>query len=99
MTVVATALAFLPIVVRGPVAGLEFVHPAAVVILGGLVSTALLTMVVLPALYLRFGSSPFAAPVATEQTQQVIAPPEETPRQVPVPDPTFIVPTPQEQSS
>ena len=99
MTMAATALAFLPIVVRGPVAGLEFVHPAAVVILGGLVSTALLTMVVLPALYLRFGSSPFAAPVATEQTQQVTAPPEETLGQVPVPDPTFIVATPQEQSS
>ena len=99
MTMAAAALALLPIVLRGPVAGLEFVHPAAVVILGGLVSSAVLTMVVLPALYLRFGSSPFAAPVGTEQTQQAIAPPEETPRQVPVPDPTFIIARPQEQSS
>ncbi|TMK43768.1 MAG: efflux RND transporter permease subunit, partial [Actinobacteria bacterium] len=99
MTMAAAAPALLPIVLRGPVAGLEFVHPAAVVILGGLVSSAVLTMVVLPALYLRFGSSPFAAPVGTEQTQQAIAPPEETPRQVPVPDPTFIIARPQEQSS
>src|SRR5207244_11918276 len=99
MTVVATALAFLPIVVRGPVAGLEFVHPAAVVILGGLVSSAVLTMVVLPALYLRFGSSPFAAAVAGEEAQQVTTLAEETHGQVPVPDPTFIIARPQEQSS
>jgi Cu/Ag efflux pump CusA len=97
MTLAATALALLPIVVRGPVAGLEFIHPAAVVILGGLVSTALLTMVVLPALYLRFGSSPFAAPVASEETQQVVVLPEATPRKVAVPDPTFITAQPQEQ--
>jgi hypothetical protein len=98
MTLVATALALLPIVVRGPVAGLEFVHPAAVVILGGLVSTALLTMVVLPSLYLRFGSGLFAAPVASEETQQVIVIPEATPRRVAVPDRTFITAQPQEQS-
>ncbi|HEX9314945.1 MAG TPA: hypothetical protein VGA71_05995, partial [Actinomycetota bacterium] len=91
--------ALLPIVIRGPVAGLEFVHPAAVVILGGLVSSAVLIMVVLPALYLRFGSSPFAAPVAGEETQRVTTLPEETPRQVPVPDPTFTIARPQEQSS
>jgi Cu/Ag efflux pump CusA len=98
MTMVATALALLPIVVRGPVAGLEFIHPAAVVILGGLVSTALLTMVVLPSLYLKFGSSPFAAPVASEERDQMVAIPDPTPRQVPVPDPTFITAQPQEQS-
>jgi hypothetical protein len=99
MTVAATALALLPIVLRGPVAGLEFVHPAAVVILGGLLSSAAVTMLVLPALYLRFGSNPFAAPVATEETQRVIAVPEDTPRRVPVPDPTFIIATPQDQPS
>lgn len=97
MTMVATALALLPIVVRGPVAGLEFIHPATVVILGGLVSTALLTMVVLPSLYLRFGSSPFAAPVASEESQQAIVLPEATPRKVAVPDPAFITAQPQEQ--
>jgi hypothetical protein len=85
-------------VVRGPVAGLEFIHPAAVVILGGLASTALLTMVVLPSLYLKFGSSPFAAPVASEEREQTTVIPDATPRQVPVPDPTFITAQPQEQS-
>ena len=96
-TVAATALVLLPIVLRGPVAGLELVHPAAVVILGGLLSSAAVTMMVLPALYLRFGSNPFAAPVATEETQRASAVPEDTPRRVPVPDPTFIIATPQEQ--
>ena len=55
-------------------------------------------MVVLPALYLRFGSSPFAAPVASEETQRVIVVPGATPSQVPVPAPTFITAQPQEQS-
>jgi Cu/Ag efflux pump CusA len=98
MTLVATALALLPILVRGPVAGLEIVYPAAVVILGGLVSTALLTMFVLPGLYLRFGSSPFAAAVADEETQQVVVIPEAIPREVAVADPTFSTAQPQEQS-
>jgi predicted exporter len=35
--------------------GLEIVHPMAVVILGGLVTATLLSLFVLPALYLRFG--------------------------------------------
>jgi hypothetical protein len=73
------------------------VYPAAVVILGGLVSTTLLTMVVLPGLYLRFGSSPFAAAVADEETQQVIVT-GVAPRQVPVAGPTFIAAQPQNQS-
>jgi Cu/Ag efflux pump CusA len=109
MTLAATGLALLPIVVRGPVAGLEFVHPAAVVVLGGLVTTALLTMVILPGLYLRFGSASFAAPVAGEEPQRVIVLPEvapvprepaptPNPREAAVADSTYIVRRPQGQS-
>ena len=36
--------------------GLEIVHPMAVVLLGGLVTTTLLGLFVLPALYLRYGA-------------------------------------------
>lgn len=50
------ALLVLPFVVLGDVAGLEIVHAAAVVVLGGLVTTTLLTLVCVPALYLRFGA-------------------------------------------
>lgn len=44
----------LPFVMFGDVAGLEITHPAAVVILGGLVSSTLLTAFVIPALYPHF---------------------------------------------
>jgi CzcA family heavy metal efflux pump len=54
-TVVTTAAAMLPLVVLGEIAGLEIVHPIAVVILGGLVTATLFTLHVVPALYLRYG--------------------------------------------
>ena len=55
-SVSATALVMLPFVIAGDIPGLEIVHPMAVVILGGLVSTTLLALFVLPTLYLRFGA-------------------------------------------
>ncbi len=57
VTATTTALALLPFVVLGDIAGLEIVHPMAVVILGGLVTSTLLNLFVVPAMYLRFGSS------------------------------------------
>jgi Cu/Ag efflux pump CusA len=49
------AVVMLPFVIAGARPGLEVVHPMAVVILGGLVTSTLLVLFVLPALYLRFG--------------------------------------------
>jgi Cu/Ag efflux pump CusA len=66
-TAVATALVLLPVVIAGPIPGYEIVHPLAVVVLGGLVSSTLLALFVMPALYLRFASSP-------EREQSVAAP-------------------------
>jgi CzcA family heavy metal efflux pump len=54
---VATAAAVLPFVVMGNVAGLEIVNPMAIVLLGGLITTTLLSLFVLPVLYLRFGAN------------------------------------------
>ena len=54
----ATALAFLPLVVFGEIPGYELLHPLAVVVLGGLLTSTLITFVVLPPLYLRFAASP-----------------------------------------
>jgi CzcA family heavy metal efflux pump len=51
----ATAAVMLPFALAGAMPGLEVVHPMAVVILGGLVSSLLMSLFVLPALYLRFG--------------------------------------------
>jgi Cu/Ag efflux pump CusA len=56
MTAVTTALALAPLVVLGNVAGNEITLPMAGVILGGLVTTTLLSVFIVPALYLHFGS-------------------------------------------
>ena len=50
-----TALAVLPLVVLGDIAGLEIVHPMSVVILGGLFTSTLFALFVIPVLYLQFG--------------------------------------------
>jgi Cu/Ag efflux pump CusA len=50
--VLLVAAVMLPAVVMGSVAGLEFLHPLAVAVLGGLVTTLVLALVVLPAAYL-----------------------------------------------
>jgi len=52
---IALSLAYLPFAVAGPRAGLEILHPMAIVILGGLVTSTLLALFILPAVYLRFG--------------------------------------------
>ncbi len=54
MTALTTALALVPLVVAGARPGHEIEHPMALVILGGLVSSTLLNLFVLPSLYLRF---------------------------------------------
>jgi hypothetical protein len=47
----AVALAVLPLVVAGPEAGLELLHPMAVTVLGGLVTTAFVVLLVVPGAY------------------------------------------------
>ena len=55
MTALATGLALVPLVIAGNIPGHEIEHPMAIVILGGLVTSTLLNLFVVPALYLRFG--------------------------------------------
>lgn len=55
MTALATGLALVPIVVGGSRSGQEVEHPMAVVILGGLVTSTVLNLFLLPALYYRYG--------------------------------------------
>jgi CzcA family heavy metal efflux pump len=57
MTAFATGLALLPLVILGDRPGQEIEHPMAVVILGGLVTSTLINLFVVPTLYLRFGRS------------------------------------------
>jgi len=57
MTALATGLAVVPLVIAGQQPGHEIEHPLAVVILGGLFTSTLLNLFVVPSLYLRFGRS------------------------------------------
>jgi Cu/Ag efflux pump CusA len=67
MTTLATGLALVPLVVLGNIPGHEIEHPMALVILGGLVTSTLLNLFVVPSLYLRF---------AKPKAQRHQAPPE-----------------------
>jgi CzcA family heavy metal efflux pump len=62
MTTLATGLALVPLVVSGDVPGHEIEHPLAVVVVGGLVTSTLLNLFVVPSLYLRFGRASHRAP-------------------------------------
>jgi len=55
MTALATGLAVVPLVIAGEIPGHEIEHPLAIVILGGLFTSTLLNLFVVPSLYLRFG--------------------------------------------
>ena len=55
-TAFGTGFAVVPFLLLGNRAGLEIVHPMAVTILGGLVTSTLLSLFVVPALYLRVAS-------------------------------------------
>ncbi|HXD85917.1 MAG TPA: efflux RND transporter permease subunit, partial [Urbifossiella sp.] len=64
MTAFATGLALLPLAITGNKPGQEIEYPLAVVILGGLVTSTLLNLFLLPPLYARFGR-----PVGSESAE------------------------------
>ena len=57
MTALATALAIVPLIVGGSIPGHEIEHPMAIVIMGGLITSTLVNLFIVPSLYLRFGKS------------------------------------------
>ncbi len=68
------ALAMLPFVVEGNVAGNEIIHVAAAVILGGLLTSALLTQFALPALCLSLGRGGPPRPLDAQEEPEVDTP-------------------------
>ena len=57
MTVLTTSLALLPLVISGNKPGHEIEYPLAVVIVGGLVTSTILNLFLLPPLYLLWGKT------------------------------------------
>ena len=55
MTALTTGLALVPLALAADQPGAELEAPMAIVILGGLLSAVFLNLVVIPALYLRWG--------------------------------------------
>ena len=62
MTALTTGLALVPLAIAGNIPGQEIEYPMAIVILGGLVTSTLLNLLVVPTLYLRFGKAPSEHP-------------------------------------
>jgi Cu/Ag efflux pump CusA len=71
----ALAAVALPFVVLGPRPGLEILHPLALVLLGGLLSTLVVALFLLPAAYLH---------LVPPQAEAAPPPPEEEPETVAV---------------
>jgi CzcA family heavy metal efflux pump len=69
MTALTSALAILPLVVAGSIPGHEIEHPLAVVVLGGLVTSTLLNLLVVPSLYLRFARPKADTAVGNTQSE------------------------------
>jgi CzcA family heavy metal efflux pump len=55
MTALTAGLALVPLAIAGNLPGHEIEHPMAIVILGGLVTSTLVNLFIVPSLYLRFG--------------------------------------------
>ncbi len=64
MTAGATGFALIPLVIAGSIPGHEIEHPMAIVILGGLITSTLLNLLVVPSLYLRFARPHVGPPSA-----------------------------------
>lgn len=55
MTALTAGLALIPIVIAGNIPGHEIEHPMTIVILGGLITSTLVNLFIVPALYMIFG--------------------------------------------
>jgi Cu/Ag efflux pump CusA len=65
MTAACAGLALVPLAVAGDKPGHEIEHPMAIVILGGLVSSTVLNLLLMPALYARYGED--VAPIDADE--------------------------------
>jgi Cu/Ag efflux pump CusA len=66
MTALAAGIALIPLVLAGDQPGKEILHPVAVVIVGGLVSSTLLDFLVTPLVFFHFGRKAAARALARD---------------------------------
>ena len=64
MTALAAGLALIPLMIGAEAPGKEILHPVAITIFGGLISSTLLDTVLTPILFLRYGEQPLRRLVA-----------------------------------
>lgn len=72
MTALTASLALVPLLFAGDAPGKEMLHPLAVVIFGGLVSSTFISLFLTPALFYRFGRN--AAIESADDTSAIINP-------------------------
>jgi CzcA family heavy metal efflux pump len=70
MTALVAAFALAPLLLASDAPGKEIVHPVAVVIFGGLISSTLLDTLLTPVVFWLLGEAPTRKIVATTETQQ-----------------------------
>jgi HME family heavy-metal exporter len=67
MTALVAAFALTPLLVAADAPGKEILHPVAVVIFGGLVSSTLLDTLLTPVMFWMFGAKPLARLLADDR--------------------------------
>lgn len=72
MTAAAAALALLPIIIGGNKPGHEIEYPMAIVIVGGLITSAILNLFLLPFIYWKFGKNRKKISTSSENESDVI---------------------------
>ena len=68
MTALAAGLALLPLLAGADQPGREILHPVAVTIFGGLISSTLLDTLLTPVLFLKFGQAPLEGILSANRT-------------------------------
>ena len=75
MTALSAGLALVPLLLGAGEAGREILHPVAVTIFGGLISSTLLDTLLTPVLFLKFGRKPLERILATREEASANAEP------------------------